>query len=129
MTKVKIEVRDRTFEYRRAKEFYAHTRVYFGHEGENVLENFGNRACRPRDLYKTYLPDVAEALGLPRTTKFRWSQKAGCSCGCSPGFICNEDSKRDVWVTLSADAPVVDEADKEGLLEAAWRKSQLVNSL
>lgn len=84
------------------------TIVYFSHEGENVLEGFGNRRMRPVDLYKTYLGDVAEALGLPRTTKFSWSQKAGCGCGCSPGFITREGPRRTVWVTLSVETPKVE---------------------
>ena len=103
MIKVEIEVRDRTMGRR---DYHAKTRVYFSHADESILENFGNRMARPQDLYKTYLPDVAEKMGLPRTTKFKWSQYAGCSCPCSPGFVCDAVRSKDVFVTLTG-APKV----------------------
>lgn len=103
-------------------------RVYFFHEGESILENFGNRAARPRDLYKTYLGDVAERMGLPRDTKFRWSRYAGCSCPCSPGFICDDLRGVKAFVTLSAEAPKVND-NAEELSEAAHRTMQLVGQL
>lgn len=82
------------------------TRVYFGHDGENVIQNLASRFDRPVDLYRTFLPSVAKIMGIPEKS-FRWSQKAGCSCGCgcSPGFVCSADNYRDVWVELSAEAP------------------------
>lgn len=40
-----------------------------------------------RDYREHVLPKAFEMLGLPADTKAKWSQKAGCSCGCSPGFI------------------------------------------
>lgn len=108
-----IEVRARTYD-RTARNpeatFNARARVYFFHEGENMLQNLCNRNARPSTLYKTWLPDIAEQMGLPRTTKFRWSQKAGCQCGCSPGFICDDAIRKDVFVTLRG-APVVHEAE------------------
>lgn len=55
-------------------------------EGESLLENFAYRTQRPSDLYRKFLPEIFEKLGLPADTKARWSQKAGCSCGCSPAF-------------------------------------------
>jgi hypothetical protein len=87
------------------------TLVYFSHEGESVLENFGNRAARPVDVYRTFLKEVAGRLGVPENSFF-WSRKAGCACGCSPGFVCREDRGRDVYVTLSAEAPKVEAGGK-----------------
>ncbi len=40
-----------------------------------------------KDYRKHVLPAAFKMLGLPADTQARWSQKAGCSCGCSPGFI------------------------------------------
>ena len=67
----------------------AATRVYVWPEGESIMENLENRRQRPYTTYrKEVLPYVLDQLGLPRDTKVRWSQHAGCSmCPCSPGFI------------------------------------------
>jgi hypothetical protein len=125
---VEIEVRDREapkpWQGKEMKAYNSKTRIYFFHEGENVLEMFGNRAARPSKLYATYLGDVAEKMGLPRTTKFKWSQKAGCACGCSPGFIADE-IRRDVFVTLSG-TPKIDPEKKDVALA---RTAQLVGQL
>jgi hypothetical protein len=47
-------------------------RVYIWEEGESIMDNFLRDCLAERGV------DVAE---------LKWSQKAGCSCGCSPGFI------------------------------------------
>jgi hypothetical protein len=110
---VKIDVRGRPPEKYRYRDRNKHTVVYFFHKGETVLEGFGNRAARPVDVYRPFLKTVAEKLGVPEKS-FRWSRKAGCSCGCSPGFVCREDRGRDVFVTLTADAPKVEAGGEEG---------------
>jgi hypothetical protein len=88
------------------------TRVYFFHEGENVIQNFGNRHARPVDVYKSFLPEVEKIVdgGLG---KARWDRYAGCSlCPCSPGFVC-ETPGFDIWVTMSEEAPKIDETKVE----------------
>lgn len=53
---------------------------------QDLLSGF--RWNQPYKIYKEHvLPEVFKQLGLPPDTEARWSQKAGCSCGCSPGFI------------------------------------------
>ncbi len=128
--KVEIEVRARRQKnpWRYDAAYSGKARVYFFHEGESILEGFGNRVARPADLYRTYLPQVAEAMGLPRTTKFKWSQKAGCRCGCSPGFICGDAFAKDVFVTLSKEAPKTND-NPEDLIKGTDRVMQLVNQL
>ena len=120
----KVEVRKRNPGDRNA-----HKRgiVYFSHEGENVLENFGNRVARPSDLYKTFLPAVIGAADLPLDTRFVWSQKAGCPCGCSPGFVCRELRGYDVWVSLKG-APNTSN-DPDALALAEMRKEGLARQL
>lgn len=105
---------DRRAYNREVGEYDEETRIYFSHRGENMAENFLNRRARPITIYKSYIGPVLEALGLPVNTKVRWSSKAGCKmCPCSPGFIVTGDrNHRDVWVTLSDDAPrVKDDAE------------------
>ena len=62
-------------------------RLYFFHSGENVLENLQNRHSRPSQIYKELFPQIEKELKLSNSMKASWSQKAGCGCGCSPGFI------------------------------------------
>ena len=66
----------------------AKTRVYVFPKGETLMDNLMNRKARPYTVYKKeVLPSVFRAMGLPENTKARWSQYAGCSCPCSPGFV------------------------------------------
>ena len=83
------------------KEYSAATRVYIFPKGETLMDNLINRKQRPYTTYKKeVMPAVLEAMGLPSNTKIRWSQYAGCSCPCSPGFIVEGDSRRDVFVDV-----------------------------
>jgi len=61
-------------------------RVYVWIEDETVLENLVNRRSRPVEVYRAVALQALTDLGIP-FEKIRWSQKAGCSCPCSPGFI------------------------------------------
>jgi len=41
-----------------------------------------------RQVLRNTLPDVfARFLWRPMPERLTWSRKAGCSCGCSPGFV------------------------------------------
>ena len=56
--------------------------------GMNVERIPVARNRRPFQLYReVLLPKVFKKLKLPPNIRASWSQKAGCSCGCSPGFI------------------------------------------
>lgn len=99
-------------------------RLYVWVDGENILENFANRFDRPQKLYRSMLPEIFKALDL-EPVKASWSQKAGCSCGCSPGFILdiNQDygysgagqERVDYHVTLEAseEAKVAEDANQD----------------
>lgn len=87
------------------------TRLFIFPEGESVWANLANRRERPADLYRQLLPAIYEQAGIPAGTKARWSQKAGCSCPCSPGFILAHVSTVDVYVTVTGEEhPTRDEA-------------------
>lgn len=43
---------------------------------------------------------IARDVGVTGRVKF--SRKAGCSCGCSPGFIAEEDIGRTIFVDVSS---------------------------
>lgn len=88
---------------------YGKVRLYFYPESETVMENFlGGRFSRPRDILR---PLVRQALVMAteqgmslklageKWPKFSWSQKAGCRCPCSPGFIMQDIyGYEDIWV-------------------------------
>lgn len=71
-----------------AGRFYHKTRVHIFPEGETLLENLQNRRSRPYKAYRKVVEQTLDSLGADRSKlDIKWSQKAGCSCGCSPGFI------------------------------------------
>jgi len=73
-------------------------RVYINIQDESILENLMNRKSRPIKLFRALLPDVYKKLGVD--SKARWSQYAGCSCPCSPGFILDDVYGKTVYVTV-----------------------------
>ena len=82
------------------------SRIHVFHKGVGPESLFGiaNRARwnHPADLYRqVVVPEALKALNLPLSTPIRWSQKAGCSCGCSPGFIVSDnEGHKEVFVTI-----------------------------
>ena len=103
-----------------AHEYFHRARVYVDLDGESVLENLQNRRDRPYNVYKKeVLPTMLRLLGLPVATKLSWSQKAGCSCPCSPGFIDNNEVLPfDIHVTVTD--KYVPNVEIVGSLKATW---------
>ena len=84
---------------------YSKARIYVHPQGETLLENLYNRKSRPHSIYrKGVLPKLFEQLGwndgkiMPRA---KWSQFAGCSCPCSPGFIVDNVYGRNIFVDVA----------------------------
>jgi len=112
-----ITVIPRTWTSRtRESEFYAAPRLYVGVNDETILQNLINRRNRPYNIYKKMLRDslVGEVFDL---SKLSWSQYAGCSCPCSPGFIIPKQvvnlggrtfQNFDVWVEFGDATPKID---------------------
>lgn len=112
-----ITIRKRRYSYGYSRDFDKAPRMYVSVTDETILDNLQNRHRRPYNVYKTMIhaSGVPTVLGL--RDKLRWSQSAGCDCGCSPGFILPHQSliiddeylyRYDVWVELHG-APAVDE--------------------
>lgn len=82
-------------------------KVFVDPVDETVMENFlGGRFNRPVYLLKNLVADgIAKAaedgtyFRGSEELKFRWSQKAGCQCPCSPGFVTNLTGYDDVFVS------------------------------
>ena len=91
-------------QYKGLKEPYS-GRLYINHEDEQILPNsLINRKFRPYELYKReVLPFIKTRLNMDKDVKFSWSQRAGCSCPCSPGFIIKNQKYPyiNVYVTVS----------------------------
>lgn len=71
------------------KEWNSATRIYVSEHGETVYDDLQNRFGRPVNSYRIAVKEALELIDV-EDPKMRWSQKAGCSCGCSPGFILRE---------------------------------------
>ena len=69
---------------------------------ETIIDNLMNRRNRPHKEYKTHLATVLNKSDIPVSfiKHAQWSQKAGCSCGCSPGFIIKGHVGKEIFVTL-----------------------------
>jgi hypothetical protein len=95
-------------------------------EAEKGMEQFIYRHSRPVKLYRALLPEIFEALGLPANTKARWSQKAGCSCPCSPGFILDHvEWNHDFYATVTADNPEAAKHDGDVPMARVKKAAQL----
>lgn len=55
----------------------------------------------------------------------KWSRKAGCSCGCSPGWIIRDYGRKTMWLTCTAPSK---EREKEER-KAAYRAEQEAKTL
>lgn len=77
-------------------------RIYVWLDSETIIQNMQDRRDRPYTVYKKeVLPALFRLLGIA-PVEVRWSQKAGCSCPCSPGFIVpNYDIPYDIHVTIT----------------------------
>lgn len=78
--------------------------LYFFPVGETLIDNIAERRRRPIKEYRKLIPEVCASVGVtnPQDLKFSWSQKAGCSCGCSPGFIVKGLYCKEIFVDVEA---------------------------
>lgn len=79
------------------------SRIHIFTQGESIVKNLENRRQRPYTTYrKELIPEILERSGLSKDTKVSWSQKAGCACGCSPGFIIQDGPwGQEIFVTIT----------------------------
>lgn len=103
---------ERTYTTRYGDRYYAnrrpserpdgHSIVYPSFEGEGWLDNLENRRARPHQILRPYVIKALTEAGI-KFKSIRWSQTAGCSCPCSPGWIIQKgDTGTDYWITFSA---------------------------
>lgn len=83
--------------YRRNAHAHAKARVYFWPKGETIVQNLLERHARPYNEYRKLMDEVIARAGLDEWRKLErasWSQYAGCSCPCSPGFVLEGEGMR-----------------------------------
>jgi hypothetical protein len=85
-------IRTRSSSNLNAREYKRAPRVYVFPQNESILEQFIGRRSRPHTEWRGLLNDVLRSLDVQNVQEIRWSQYAGCSCPCSPGFILNRDA-------------------------------------
>lgn len=95
---IEVEKRDA----KKYKDMREKAKVYFFIDNETLLDNLENRRNRPYNEYRKALPTVYEMVGLEgmEDYKARWSQYAGCTCGCSPGFVIDGLRGFNIYVTI-----------------------------
>lgn len=78
------------------------TRVYVSEVNETILENLTNRSSRPHVEYKKEITQKLIKLGrIKSSSDLGWSRTAGCSCGCSSGFILkNSTYGEEIYIEL-----------------------------
>lgn len=97
------------------REMNRNPRVYVFPKGESVLDNLVLRRSRPvgafRDVARQAIkgdPELVPNMPVGQPLELRWSQKAGCRCGCSPGFITNLHGQFDIYIYAANDAAGLD---------------------
>lgn len=100
------------------------TRVYVNIVGETLWDNLAERRSRP---YNAFRPVVEAALKEHdiEFEKMSWSQKAGCSCPCSPGFILTGSYGKEIWVDVEGYEPQTD-YDREAIAEQVMHGIRVV---
>jgi hypothetical protein len=102
----KVTVRNRSHRERKNRGV-----IYVSIQGETIIQNIVERKCRPHTEYRKMMPQAIEILKAQgfinedvkaEDVKLSWSQYAGCSCPCSPGFIVTSHHlhRKDVWMTI-----------------------------
>jgi hypothetical protein len=86
------------------------TRISVFLKNENIIENLLNRYSRESKLYrKEVLPTAFKKLKTVdpelykqiKDDKWKWSQYAGCSCGCSPGFVGSTKTGKQIFIDIT----------------------------
>jgi hypothetical protein len=73
-------------------------------------------------IQKKIIDRAAEANLIDKdiVSKLKWSRKAGCGCGCSPGWKLSDHGRRSIWLTVTS--PSKEEEKRQRQKEYASKK-------
>ena len=104
---MEVRVREET-NYCGERNLRRNGRIYFWHDPDTILSDLTRRMDRIQHPYTFYrrqvLPTIVKEMQLGDEAKFRWSEKVGCWCPCSPRFIYNSYRLRglNIYVTIKS---------------------------
>lgn len=83
------------------------SRVYVSIDGETLLKHLYERTSRPHNIWKPMVIAALQAAGV-QFDGLAWSQRCGCSCPCSAGFILKNAPVRgmDYFVYLTVEGDI-----------------------
>lgn len=94
-------------------------RVYLHIEDESLAENLVNRRNRPVTEWRKIVQQVLWHYNME--TKFNWSQYAGCSCPCSPGFVLDAFCHGAIYIDVKYNNNLLNDGNEQDL---AWYANQ-----
>ena len=102
---IEVELHDHARDKQRRR---TKTIAFVWPKGESIMENLVNRRSRPIKQFRKAVNQALDSLGVDKNNlTISWRQKAGCPCGCSPGFIIDGwDSvlhRKDVHITITGE--------------------------
>ena len=105
-----------TFRYQFDERWGKKARIFVDVADESLIENLENRRNRPVKVYRDIVKQALAQADVD-VKNVLWSQYAGCTCACSPGFILttngpknyagkDEYAMTNIWVTIKKQAKV-----------------------
>lgn len=81
-------------------------------------------------IQKKIIERAAEASLIDKDVigKLKWSRKAGCGCGCSPGWKLSDHGRRSIWLTVTSPSKE-EENNKRRREYASQREAQTLASV
>lgn len=102
---------------------YSRGRVFVWVKDESIFENLQNRTTRPTEQYRLIALGALKQAGFDIDSfKLVWSQKAGCSCPCSPGFVIKPNTESAKWDTAFMNFSVQIERHEDLLNNGTYRE-------
>lgn len=135
-TATEIAVEDRTLRLRIRRSTDTYGRTAYGRKARlyvSVPDTMATPAFHDDEAWKAfrkeqirnmrrYVPGILAELGI-ENARVRFSQKAGCGCGCSPGFIVDGFTGRDIFATDLETARAAEAKAREAKVREAVRRT------
>jgi hypothetical protein len=88
----------------------------YSHKGEDkALDKEWRKYNKYELLIQKRIIDQAVQDGLldkSLAEELKWSRKAGCSCGCSPGWVTRDYRRQTIWLTVTSPSKEQEKKDR-----------------